>query len=120
MAQRTARKGPRRKGPLRSPARKVAERARARTVRSARPHRAPPEDAPSQKLHKVLAQAGLGSRRAMEEWIQQGKVTVNNAVAKIGTRVVPTDAIRVEGKIVRWPGGSRLPRVLIYHKPEGE
>jgi 23S rRNA pseudouridine2605 synthase len=123
MAARSPRKAtkqPRRKGPLRSPARKIAERAQARTVRAGRTEGAGPEDAPSQKLQKVLAQAGLGSRRAMEQWIEQGKVTVNNAVAKIGARVVPSDAIRVEGKVLRWPGISRLPRVLIYHKPEGE
>jgi 23S rRNA pseudouridine2605 synthase len=68
----------------------------------------------------VLAQAGLGSRRLMEEWIKAGKVSVNNAVATIGARVKPSDVIRAEGSIVRWPGASRMPRVLLYHKPEGE
>jgi 23S rRNA pseudouridine2605 synthase len=77
-------------------------------------------DAPSQKLQKMLAQAGLGSRRTMEEWIREGKVTVNGAVAKIGTRVAPGDTVRIGRQIVRWPGARRLPRVLLYHKPEGE
>jgi 23S rRNA pseudouridine2605 synthase len=76
--------------------------------------------APSQKLHKVLAQSGLGSRRLMEEWIREGKVTVNGSVAAIGTRVQPSDLIRVGRKVVRWPTSHRLPRVLLYHKPEGE
>src|SRR5688572_31610565 len=77
-------------------------------------------DAPLQKLHKILAQSGLGSRRTMEEWIREGKITVNGAVAGIGTRVVPADLIRIGRKIVRWPLTTRLPRILIYHKPEGE
>ena len=75
---------------------------------------------PSQKLHKVLAQSGLGSRRMMEEWIRDGKVTVNGTVAAIGARVVPSDLIRIGRKVIRWPSSQRLPRVLLYHKPEGE
>lgn len=74
----------------------------------------------TQKLHKVLAQAGLGSRRAMEEWIRSGRVTVNGVVAGIGTRVTQHDVIRVGRRVVRWPALQRLPRVVLYHKPEGE
>ncbi len=109
------------KSPLRPSARKVAERAAARSKspRGAVPPRAQ-ENAPSQKLHKVLAQAGLGSRRMMEQWISEGKVTVNGALASIGARVVPTDAINIGRRAVRWPEINRLPQVLIYHKPEGE
>ena len=68
----------------------------------------------------MLAQAGVGSRREMEVWIKDGKITVNGEVATIGTRVVPTDLIRIGRKTIRWPGTHRLPRVLVYHKPEGE
>jgi 23S rRNA pseudouridine2605 synthase len=123
MAQRNSIKRPRtRRGPLRSPAAKTVERAGRRGYRSAdmASSRSAAEDAPSQKLHKVLAQSGLGSRRMMEEWIKEGKITVNGAVAAIGARVKPTDLIRIGRKVVRWPGGDRLPRVLLYHKPEGE
>ena len=74
----------------------------------------------TQKLHKVLAQAGLGSRRTMEQWIRSGRVTVNGAVAGIGTRVAPHDVIRVGRRVVRWPAPQRVPRVVLYHKPEGE
>lgn len=74
----------------------------------------------TQKLHKVLAQAGLGSRRAMEEWIRSGRVTVNGVVAGIGTRVTQHDVIRVGRRVVRCPAPQRLPRVVLYHKPEGE
>ena len=83
----------------------------------------PPSKLPtdvSQKLQKVLAQAGLGSRRDMELWIQEGRVTVNGKVAAIGLRVGPEDLIKVGRRIVRWPVAERLPRVLLYHKPEGE
>jgi len=78
------------------------------------------DDGVSQKLQKVLAQSGLGSRRAMETWIAEGKVTVNGAVATIGTRVAGRDVIRIGAKVVHWSARERLPRVLLYHKPEGE
>ena len=78
-----------------------------------------PQDA-SQKLHKVLAAAGFGSRRAMEERIREGGVTVNGRVAGIGDRVTAEDRIKVGDKILRWPQEGKLPRVLLYHKPEGE
>lgn len=73
-----------------------------------------------EKLHKMLAQAGLGSRRAMEERIRAGEVTVNGRVAGIGDRVTAEDRIKVGERIVRWPQADQLPRVLLYHKPEGE
>lgn len=73
----------------------------------------------TEKLHKVLARAGLGSRRHIEQWIQQGRVTVNGEVARIGVRVGPGDRIAVDGRpVTRGSSGSR--RVLIYHKPLGE
>ena len=78
-----------------------------------------PQDA-SQKLHKVLAAAGFGSRRAMEERIREGVVTVNGRIAGIGDRVTAEDRIKVGDKILRWPQEGKLPRVLLYHKPEGE
>lgn len=126
MAQhrQTSRSRNRPRSPLRPPARKPAEGSRSRPATSrgyarTAAHR-PLVDAPSQKLHKILAQAGLGSRRLMEAWIKEGKVNVNGSVATIGTRVKPTDAIRIGKKTVRWPATHRLPRVLVYHKPEGE
>lgn len=79
-----------------------------------------PEADATQKLQKLLAQAGLGSRRAMEEWIRNGRVTVNGAVATIGSRVSSHDVVRVGPRLVRWPREERLPRVILYHKPEGE
>ena len=81
------------------------------------------EDDPqaSQKLQKVLAAAGMGSRRDMEDWISQGRVTVNGEIAILGARVDAQDRILIDRRPVRWPfDEAALPRVLIYHKPEGE
>ncbi len=76
--------------------------------------------AESQKLQKVLAQAGLGSRRMMETWIEAGRITVNGKVAGIGTRVMPADRLQADGRDVRLASAEAQARVLMYHKPEGE
>ena len=73
-----------------------------------------------QKIHKVLAAAGLGSRREMEELIRAGKVKVNGALAQVGMRVQPGDVIRVGKRQVTVRDSAPLPRVIVYHKPEGE
>ena len=74
-----------------------------------------------QKIHKVLAQAGFGSRRAMEDLIRAGKVKVNGALAQVGMRVQAGDLIRVGRRQVTVRDESdKLPRVIVYHKPEGE
>jgi len=76
------------------------------------------DDAP--KLHKVLADAGLGSRRDMEEMIIAGRVSVNGEPAHIGQRILPTDQVRINGKLIQRKVSKRPPRVLVYHKPAGE
>jgi 23S rRNA pseudouridine2605 synthase len=77
------------------------------------------DDAP--KLHKVLAEAGMGSRRDMEELIIAGRVSVNGEPAHIGQRILPTDAVRINGKLMqRRVANNKPPRVLVYHKPAGE
>jgi len=73
-----------------------------------------------ERLQKVLASWGLGSRRVIEEWIAAGEVTVNGQVATLGTRVLPTDRIEVRGQPVRMRAETFTRRVLLYHKPEGE
>ncbi|MGV2289298.1 23S rRNA pseudouridine(2605) synthase RluB [Trinickia sp. YCB016] len=78
----------------------------------------PDDDAP--KLHKVLAEAGMGSRREMEELIVAGRVSVNGEPAHIGQRIMPTDQVRINGKPVKRKLQSKPPRVLLYHKPTGE
>jgi 23S rRNA pseudouridine2605 synthase len=74
-----------------------------------------------ERLQKVLAAAGLGSRREIEDWIAAGRVRVNGKPAVLGQSVEVTDRITVDGKPVRLSHASRrLPRVLLYNKPEGE
>ena len=77
-------------------------------------------DADAPKLHKVLADAGLGSRREMEELIVAGRVSVNGEPAHIGQRIGPSDQVRINGKALQRRIASRPPRVLLYHKPAGE
>jgi 23S rRNA pseudouridine2605 synthase len=72
------------------------------------------------KLQKLLAQSGLGSRREMEERIAAGQATINGKVAKIGDRVGPDDVVRLGKRIIHFQRAGVLPRVMIYHKPEGE
>lgn len=74
----------------------------------------------SDKLQKVLANAGIGSRREMERWIEQGRVSVNGSLATLGARVEEHDEIRVDGKVLSQREKQHPCRVLIYNKPEGE
>lgn len=74
-----------------------------------------------ERLQKVLAQAGVGSRREMEEWIAAGRISVNGVTAKVGQSVVPTDKVKIGGRLVNLRfTTSKTPRVVMYHKPEGE
>jgi 23S rRNA pseudouridine2605 synthase len=72
------------------------------------------------KLQKVLADAGIGSRRDMEALIEAGSVSVNDSPAHTGQRVLGSDAIKVNGKIVQRKHTNKPPRVVLYHKPAGE
>ena len=75
----------------------------------------------NEKLQKVLARAGYGSRRELESWITAGRIKVNNQVATLGDRVSEKDRISVDGDPVRQTRLSeRRSRVLLYHKPVGE
>ena len=67
----------------------------------------------------MLAGAGLGSRREMEQWIAAGRVSVNGELAGVGTRVSAADRVQIDGRPVRLHRGEAL-RVLLYHKPTGE
>ena len=75
---------------------------------------------PTQRLHKLLALAGLGSRREMETLIESGRVTINGQVATVGAAVSEYDIVRVDSRPIRLSFEPELPKVLIYHKPEGE
>ncbi len=73
-----------------------------------------------ERLHKVLAQAGLGSRRALEQRIAEGMVKVNGEVAQTGMSVRGGDRIEIDGKVFVASALTDPSRVLIYNKPEGE
>ncbi|MDP4614504.1 MAG: pseudouridine synthase [Limnohabitans sp.] len=79
---------------------------------------APQIDSP--KLHKVLAQAGMGSRLEMEKLITEGRIAVNNEPAHVGQRVQYGDQIKVDGKPIRIRIDPPPARVIAYHKPAGE
>jgi 23S rRNA pseudouridine2605 synthase len=115
-----------RRGPFRPKAKPVKrETSRARDVQQA----SELEDVGGQreiasgeshKLQKVMAQLGLGSRRRMEELIAEGGVRVNGEVATIGQRVRTNDVIEVGRKKITFVSDVKIPRVILYHKLEGE
>lgn len=72
-----------------------------------------------QKLQKVLANLGLGSRRKMERWIEEGRVTVDGSVATLGDRIHAGQAVRLDGKPLEVDATEQV-RVLLYHKPVRE
>jgi 23S rRNA pseudouridine2605 synthase len=115
--------GQRRGSPDRPRSGKKPRPATRRTPRAAHapepsPDTLDPTSGP-QKIHKVLAQAGLGSRREMEDLIRAGKVKVNGALAQVGMRVQAGDLIRVGRRQVTVRDDSKV-RIIVYHKPEGE
>jgi len=72
-----------------------------------------------EKLQKVLARAGIGSRREMERWIEEGRVQLEGKTAKLGDRAVMGQVIKVDGRIVDSAETEQV-RCLLYHKPIGE
>jgi 23S rRNA pseudouridine2605 synthase len=73
------------------------------------------------RLQKLLAAAGLGSRRTIEQWIREGRITVAGRVAQLGDRAGPTDEVCLDGRKVELEA-TQLParELLLYHKPVGE
>ena len=73
----------------------------------------------SEKVQKILARAGYGSRRELERWIIDGRITINGKTASIGDRAFSEDSILVDGKAIRLIEKQRV-RVILYNKPQGE
>ncbi len=90
----------------------------SKPVRTSPPPRAGSQE--PQRLQKVLALSGLGSRRDMEALIEAGRVTVNGVVATPGVSITGEDVVRIDHRPVRLQTAPQLPRVLLYHKQEGE
>jgi 23S rRNA pseudouridine2605 synthase len=80
---------------------------------------AAPSNEPA-RLQKLLAQAGFGSRREIEDWIESGRLTLNGRLAQLGNRATPRDKIELDGKPLTIERAEEGTRVLMYHKPEGE
>ena len=74
----------------------------------------------SERLQKVLAAEGLGSRREIERWIVAGRLTINGEVASLGAKANLNDIIELDGKRLRLSSKTEQTRVIIYNKPEGE
>ena len=75
----------------------------------------------TEKLQKVLANAGYGSRRQIEEWIKEGRIMINGRPAQLGDRITVQDKIRLNNKAINLSGKTPDKiRVVLYHKPEGE
>ncbi|MCX7159033.1 MAG: pseudouridine synthase [Proteobacteria bacterium] len=83
-------------------------------------HAAASVSAEPARLQKLLAQAGFGSRREIEDWITAGRLTLNGRLAQLGNRATVRDKIELDGKPLAFEKSSGEVRVLIYHKPEGE
>lgn len=74
-----------------------------------------------QRIQKVLANAGLGSRRAIEQWIRDGRIAVNGQPAQLGDRINDEDHIKIDGRAVSSKRlGEVVHHIIIYNKPEGE
>ncbi len=85
--------------------------------RSGAPRRAAAEP---ERLQKVLARAGLASRREAEEWIRAARITVNGGIATLGVRVSPTDEIRLDGRVVHQRAASGGEAAFLCHRSPGE
>ncbi|MHC5226204.1 23S rRNA pseudouridine(2605) synthase RluB [Ignatzschineria sp. LJL83] len=73
-----------------------------------------------ERLQKVLANLGLGSRREIESWISEGRIKVNGETAELGCQVDGTETVLLDGRKISIENGEQERRVLIYYKPEGE
>ncbi len=75
----------------------------------------------SEKIQKILANAGLASRRQIENWLREGRIAINGQTAKLGDRITENVNVAVDGRVVKlFKRQSQKTRVLLYHKPEGE
>ena len=100
---------------VRAPNQKIQQRADFLKEQRADLSRQEPE-----RLQKILAASGVGSRRQMEEWISNGWVQVNGKTAQLGDKVSSDDQVTVKGNAIKLKWADRLPRIILYYKQEGE
>ena len=79
-----------------------------------------PQPIATEKLQKVLARVGIGSRRQIEQWIVDGRLSVNGEPARLGQRVTPQERVTLDGRIIPTVGVTPKSRVLVYYKPQGQ
>jgi 23S rRNA pseudouridine2605 synthase len=81
----------------------------------------PPSAPKGERIQKVLARGGLGSRREIERWITDGQLTLNGVIVELGQLLTVNDVLHIKGRIVHWEKFGQQPtKVLVYHKPTGE
>ncbi len=98
----------------------IAQSPAQSSVKSGQPGKSA-KSGPGERLQKLLADHGLGSRREIETWIQDGRLSINKTLAKLGDKACLEDQIELDGKILRlFARVSDKPRVILYHKPEGQ
>jgi 23S rRNA pseudouridine2605 synthase len=103
------------------PMKEFKSQAKPTTVSSAQASKpSTPVSGSAERIQKVLAREGFGSRRELEQLILEGRVTVNGEVAKLGDKVSAGDRIFCQGRQVIYEKSSALPQILVYHKPPGE
>src|SRR5262245_57786944 len=86
-----------------------------------RPLRDVPAGTGPARLQKLLAAAGLGSRRSIEQWIREGRVTIGGRTAQLGDRATPGDDVRLDGRKLDLNSAQPAAReLLLYYKPVGE
>ncbi|MGA9854284.1 MAG: 23S rRNA pseudouridine(2605) synthase RluB [Gammaproteobacteria bacterium] len=87
-----------------------------------RPRQTKTPASPPERIQKLLAAAGLGSRREIEGWIKAKRLTINGRTAQLGDRITTADRIAVDGRVLKMLIHAQVDerRVLLYHKPEGE
>ncbi len=73
-----------------------------------------------EKIQKILANLGYASRREIERWISAGRISVNDKIIELGTRIEPGDEIRIDGKLIKQQSEAVPTRILLYHKPMDE
>jgi 23S rRNA pseudouridine2605 synthase len=102
------------------PRRLSLSHSRPQTNPPSRPPAPSSNPATGERLQKLLAAAGFGSRREIETWITAGRVSVRGQTAKLGDRAAPGDTILLDGKEIKIGMAKGVPRVIVYHKPVGE
>jgi 23S rRNA pseudouridine2605 synthase len=74
-----------------------------------------------ERIQKVLSRGGIGSRREIERWIEEGRLKINGVQVALGTHIKPGDYLQINERVVHWEKFTKQPsRVLLYHKPVGE